>query len=475
MIQAPPLAQYLLENSICLLAFFLLYRLLFQYYTFFQLNRFYLLAGGLLSFLLPLLHLRCQAGEVELFTPVMQGTEYWVVAFNAGLEQTRPLPTLSLSGLLGYVYLSGVLYFSFVFFRKIYAICHLAHQQARGNPILSQDTSSFFRWLFFHPRHQGEGMELILEHESVHIRQWHSLDVLLMELLLIANWFNPIMYLYRRSLRELHEYIADYCVTRKTQDTYGYAQLLVREATRKHPTGLVHPFASMIKKRLLMLSTNESKKRQVLAYLAVLPLSACLLVLFSFNIADPMSGWEKLEGTLNEWAEKPLVAIPLPQEEQAAQVPPILMESKPTLHLDTFPNEMEGVYQKVDRMPSYGEECGEVADTRARKKCSDMAILSAISKYIQYPKESIKNGVEGTAVVRFVVEKDGSISFDKDRRKAVLREPDRHCGDEALRVARLLQPWTPGRNGGQAVRVQYTLPIKFKLEEEKKDKEDGQE
>ena len=98
-----------------------------------------------------------------------------------------------------------------------------------------------------------------------------------------------------------------------------------------------------------------------------------------------------------------------------------------------------------------------------RKTCADKAMLQFIYKNIKYPPIARENGVEGTVVVTFVVEKDGSIS---DAR--VLRDIGAQCGSEALRVVQMMnsmgQKWSPGKQRGRPVKVQFNLPVKFRLE-----------
>lgn len=107
--------------------------------------------------------------------------------------------------------------------------------------------------------------------------------------------------------------------------------------------------------------------------------------------------------------------------------------------------------------------CESMTDKDARKKCSDEKIISFINKNIKYPAIARENGIEGTAVIRFVVEKDGSIVFDDDTKKVILRDPGGGCGDEALKVVRKMPKWIPGKQRNNSVRVQFTLPIKFQL------------
>ena len=94
-----------------------------------------------------------------------------------------------------------------------------------------------------------------------------------------------------------------------------------------------------------------------------------------------------------------------------------------------------------------------------KKQCADKKMLEYIYGNIKYPAIARENGVEGMVVVQFVIEKDGSITASK-----VARDIGAGCGDEALRIVNQMPKWNPGKQRGRAVRVQFNLPVRFKLE-----------
>jgi TonB family protein len=103
--------------------------------------------------------------------------------------------------------------------------------------------------------------------------------------------------------------------------------------------------------------------------------------------------------------------------------------------------------------------CEEIADDKERQSCANQKLLKFIYENIKYPAAARDIGIEGTVVVRFVVEKDGSIT-----QAEVLRDSGGGLGDEALRVVQLMPAWHPGRQHGRPVRVRFNLPVKFKLQ-----------
>lgn len=122
---------------------------------------------------------------------------------------------------------------------------------------------------------------------------------------------------------------------------------------------------------------------------------------------------------------------------------------------------IEEVFSIVEEMPRF-PGCDMEGTYEAKKACADKKMLEFIYENVKYPSVARENNVEGTAVVSFVVEKDGSISTVK-----ILRDPGAGCGEEALRIIELMQKmpekWIPGRQGNQKVRVQFNLPIRFRL------------
>jgi protein TonB len=153
-------------------------------------------------------------------------------------------------------------------------------------------------------------------------------------------------------------------------------------------------------------------------------------------------------------------------DEEVVQEAPKAVENKPAPPPPPPPPppapEEEEIFKVVEEMPRF-PGCENEATTEAKKACADKKMLEFIYKNIKYPAIARENGVEGTAVITFVVEKDGSV---KDAR--IVRDIGAQCGQEALRVVNMMNEsnlkWTPGKQRGRSVRVQFNLPVRFKLE-----------
>lgn len=123
------------------------------------------------------------------------------------------------------------------------------------------------------------------------------------------------------------------------------------------------------------------------------------------------------------------------------------------------PPKVDEIFKVVEEMPRYPGCETQAGDAKAKKECADKKMLEFIYKNIKYPAIARENGVEGTVVVTFVVEKDGSITDAK-----IVRDIGAQCGDEALRIVNMMPKWIPGKQRGNPVRVQFNLPVRFKLE-----------
>lgn len=286
--------NYILEVNLCWFGFYLLYSLVLSKETFFEYNRWYLLGGLISGLVIPLVEYKIiieQIAEV----PAIAGLD---LESLAGMEATAVVAEEMdfrdwlLKGafiiyclgvlILGLRFVFGLARIAFLYFR--------GSKQARPGYALVKTASvhppfSFFHWLFQSqqiPLDKADE-EKIITHEIEHIRQWHSLDVLLVELIGIVLWFSPLVWLYRRSLRMIHEYQADEAVLQTTKrKTYGH--LLIRQSMSGPPIAIANHFIhSQLKKRLTMMTKKKSTQQSLIKYTFILPLLALFLMAFAPN------------------------------------------------------------------------------------------------------------------------------------------------------------------------------------------------
>lgn len=254
----------------------------------YQANRFFLLLWPILSVVMAAIHIKILGAPIIMDALVVTGSSTFPdVYFTYGDEK----PTVSDSGFftkswLEYLFLLGMtLRFLWMLVRLgLLAKLILIHPSIRHGRIwVVKDAegvspASFGPVLFWKSDWEIEGP--IFEHEKIHMRQYHSLDRILFELILIVLWFNPLMYILRRELHDQHEFIADASFV-KNYSVYTYAQLLLQNQQNPASYQWVAPFSNHLKKRLKMLNhpTVNAKWR----YLLVLPLFLVCCAFFPFE------------------------------------------------------------------------------------------------------------------------------------------------------------------------------------------------
>jgi len=160
------------------------------------------------------------------------------------------------------------------------------HQKGNYKLVLTNQPHlpfSFFNYLFWSKDTQVEDKDAgtIITHEVAHINQWHSIDTLFLEWLGIFLWFSPPIYWYKKSLRDIHEYLADACVLKDTK-TKQYGHLLLKQAQSGMQLALASHFLdSQLKKRILMMTKNQSSNQALMKYLSALPLLVLMVMVFS--------------------------------------------------------------------------------------------------------------------------------------------------------------------------------------------------
>jgi TonB family protein len=267
--------------------------------------------------------------------------------------------------------------------------------------------------------------QLILQHESVHCTQRHSLDLILVQLLKVFFWFNPFIFMYERLIREVHEFQADHFVTRFHSEI-AYSKLLLRLATKSNSNHLVHSFNQFqTKKRIMMMTQTNTKPVQKARFILALPLLALFIAVFSF------------ESSANSKGEFP--------------------ESADILNTNLQPaTDTVSVILGKD-----GNQVFDVVEIQPNPAGGKMeGWMKYLAESIKYPEEAKKQGIEGTVIIVFVINSDGTISDVE-----TLRGIGGGCDEEAMRVIQNAPKWTPGLQGGKPVNCRMRLPIRFKLPE----------
>jgi hypothetical protein len=289
----PDLLVYLLRVNGALVLFVAVYYALLRRLTFHTLNRWYLLGAVAFSGLYPLVDVAALWPR-----PVVLSEELpvWLPAWSAGpVMAAAPSPVDYYSWLLA-LYWVGVTVLTVQLGGQALSLRRL-HQHARpaANELPFREVAgavtpfSFWQTIYLNPRqHQPTELTAILLHEQVHVRQWHTLDVLLGQVQRAFCWFNPAAWLLLRAVQENLEFIADHTVlTDCVLDKKDYQHSLVRLSTLVPGPALVLPFSFItLKTRIMMMNSPQSPRVQMSRYLLTLPLAFGLALSFSVSEAS---------------------------------------------------------------------------------------------------------------------------------------------------------------------------------------------
>lgn len=414
---------YLLEASICVAITVLFYRIVLSELTFFTLNRVILIGMLMLSFIIPMLSFKL--GITSLGTG-----EITLPEFLVGKEVAQEVVSFTWQELVFYTYLAGVvvmtahLILGFFTSQRLLGKSRLMRYQDYWIAVHPKFIpASFFSYILlpdFNPD-RSEQRQIVL-HESVHVRLKHSWDLLLIQFAKIIFWFNPLIYQFERSLREVHEYQADQGVT-STYSKREYSGLLLQMITGGQGWHFMNNFNQFqTKKRIIMMSKPQSQKREMRRFLLAIPVLAALFFVFSCEITPE----EDIEG--------PIMA----GEIKEVQIGPSTISAR------QLSSEADAVFDIVEDPP---EPSGG---------------MSVWNKYLTstltYPEEARRLGIEGTVIVVFVVNTDGSLSDVE-----IIRGIGFGADEEAIRAVENAPNWIPGSQRGRVVNTRMRLPIRFRL------------
>ena len=277
-------AMYLLKSVIWLSGFALVYLLFLRNERFFRLNRLYLVSGILTSFFLPFISLH--------YIIDLPGIEN-IQAGNATVSGFQGAGNSHISGvglLLLALYISGALFVTLMIIKQSISVLRSVKKAEiiTSHPvklIKSADYSSsfsFFSYVFVNPSVTDVETEEIVNHELVHIRQMHWVDLVLVELLCILQWFNPLIWIYLRFIRQNHEYLADEMALQRTSDPAIYRATLLNQIVGSPVVSLANSFNySLNKKRFNMMKNIISSPYRKMKIFLVLPVFAIILYAFA--------------------------------------------------------------------------------------------------------------------------------------------------------------------------------------------------
>lgn len=559
--------SYFIEIFICWFLFFGIYLLFLNKETFYQANRWYLLISLVAGIVIPALQIDVPFWFTsEEYVQEMVGLSSLQISAAEFKDDSETIGLFQISwkSVFIVIYSIGLIFFSSRFLyglSKIYNLYKKRITKKQLNHFQVIRTSgihlpfSFFHFVFIsHQCPIKADLHKVLTHEWHHIKGWHSVDVLFMELLQIIFWINPMTYLYKKAIKQNHEFIADSGVIREVPlKEYGRV-LLSQKANHLQLVLANHFFQSQLKTRIMKMKQKPSTRIALYKYLLVIPVVGLMLVLFSFSNSSHSIEvtTNELSSTIDTLKRPPLPPTPpkppateMPKTAPSPPSPPaapkapasdgklkkpvpptpppppkvtelemekayvvidgkestmkalikldsesiasvdvlkgeaaiskygnkakegaILVSTKKkakpvsAVNADIMQNEDE-IFNVVEDMPNF-PGCEMIKETETRNKCANSKLIEFISENLKYPAEARKAGKEGIAIVQFVVNKKGGIENIQ-----LLKDPGSGLGKAAVLAMEEMNTqnvlWIPGKQQGNVIKVQMTLPVKFSL------------
>lgn len=348
----PFIFTYPIKLSFAIAIFYCMYRFALRQLTFYRWNRYFLAGYGLLSLVLPFVNIDflLPGGGESVITSIPSINNVSLRQLSAATHHRYWLMEYYPSILL-WIFSSGAVY---VIIRVVFQYRSLLSIRKAAVLIGSEDVElydvdadispfSFNNSIYFNSSlHGTDELAKILQHEFVHVKQKHIIDLIIAEFLCIINWFNPFVWLLRKAIRQNLEFIADQQVLESGIDAKQYQYLLLK-VTGITPLGLTNHFnISSLKKRIAMMNKMRTAKVHLLKFLFILPLLS--LVLVSFRNATVAKD-KTINLELKEVAQQKPDTLPQPPPPPPSQhpmgvrktpPPPLepLIEERPILHLE---------------------------------------------------------------------------------------------------------------------------------------------
>src|SRR6056297_1057890 len=482
---------YLIESSLYLLMGWALYTYAFRERAWFRFSRLFLLSW------IP----------ISLFAPLIPWTTFWTIS---GGEYMVYLEEVTIGGgaqistdpkagidsgfsliwmLLVTVYLGGVIYLIRQWIRGHQSLLRLKSEAKLWKKNTTENIS-IYRWSGSIPFSYGRSIfipksmeinsseyRMAVNHERVHVQEKHYIDKIYYHLWAIILWFHPCVYIMRQAQEEVHELEADRAVTERFQKQH-YMHFLLQEAQglRMANPHLVSPFfTSPLKKRIQMIAgqTQPQSRTTILLLLGLFFIAGLTFIGCESDVTDNM---QELEQQPKNGSVYYLDGMRAQGEENSSTPPPPPPPPPPSpealKNINTIAataagvsSEQEGkeIFKVVEHMPRFPGCDNESLSERERKQCAQQKLLEFVYEHIRYPETARAQKISGMVVVKFVVDHEGRVQNPE-----IVRDIGGGCGEEALRVVKLMQDkdirWVSGKHQGQNVSVQFNLPVKFQFE-----------
>lgn len=475
---------YIIKSIVFLSIMYIPYMLLLRKESFFRFNRLMLICIMILSLVLPLCNVHFLSIGNNPVNSQLQGVIEIGMPFATPLSQQEgnlvaENSSISINwwSMVSLIYIIGM---CVTVIWKLFQLTALYRQIHKGVLWVEKQDGvtiychanniapfSWFRTIAISEDDYNNNAKEILHHEMGHIQNYHSLDILLVNIAQVIQWGNPLSWILANSLRDVHEYEADDAVLRSGVNAHQYQSLLIKKAVGSSSYAFANSFNhSLLKKRITMMLQKKSNPWMRSKALYILPVACIALSAF----ATP---------ELNEQIESVVEpsAVNRSKDTNVSSNPQV-SDDKNAVN-DTIAKDAEPAFENVEKQPQYKGGMPE--------------LIKFFSQNLNYPKKAQELGMEGRVIVSFVIEKDGSIcEVEAEHNSAMPKKEDYSTSDatvigytstkkakttfeeaeatakllekEAIRVVKLSGGnWTPGEHKGNKVRVRFTIPLTFRL------------
>ena len=440
---------YILKSSVCLVLFYLFFRLLLSKETFHRFNRMALLGVLFFSLLIPCIEVTTRH-QVEVQQAMLSIEQLLLMAeleaTPVDADVVQETSAISWVQVVLLVYLAGILFLAcrniyslICLFRLIHSGKHEKLEKGGTLVVHNQEIAPFswMKYIVISRKDLKENGREILIHEMAHINHRHSVDLLVADICIFFQWFNPGAWLLKQELQNIHEYEADETVINEGVNAKEYQLLLIKKAVGTRLYSMANSFNdSKLKKRITMMLKEKSNPWARLKYLYVLPLAAIAVTAFARpEISEKMEEISAVK--VNDLVE-------IVQEKVLQDTVKVSKDEKKDALVVTGVKSKEEeeivIFEVVEQMPEYPGG------------------MSALQKYLseKIAGSPMKGKAGGRVMVGFTVAETGKI---KDVR--VLQSDEASLNQEAERIVSEMPDWIPGKQRGRPVPVKYTVPIRF--------------
>lgn len=416
---------YSLKVAFCLIAFYLVFKLLLSKETFHTFNRWVLLLVMVVSILLP--WLKVTTAEPTAIAEGMISLESIIASAEVVNDDTQE--GLSAIQLLFIIYIIGIVVF---FLREVVSVVRLFRLIRRGTPLTAEQAGvsqqgvqvvvmkneiapfSWFRHVVLSEKDFRENPREILTHELAHIRLGHSWDVAVCNLLIIFQWWNPAAWLLKRELQNVHEFEADEAVINRGVDAKQYQLLLIRKSVGERLFSMANNLNHQsLKKRITMMTTKKSSPWQKAKVLVALPMAALAVVAFANPDVERVAEQVETESqAVVEKAKADVAGVEAAAEQQSAEKQEVADEQGKNVSVKGV------VVQKEDGNPIVGvavtvrgTKIGAVTDVDGKFHIDNVPVGSWIDVFmIDCEIGSLQVTEQNASNLHFVIAYDGPSS-----------------------------------------------------------------